>query len=41
MVAEREKVVAATEERIAANSVSDGIWTVGVDIEPGTYRTSE
>ena len=28
-----------TEEQIAARPVREGTWTVGVDIEPGTYRT--
>lgn len=38
-VKEREEAVTVTEEQIAARSVGPGIWTVGVDIEPGTYRT--
>jgi hypothetical protein len=37
----REQAVTETENRIAANSVPSGTWTVGVDIEPGTYRTAE
>lgn len=37
---EREAAVTATEQRQAANQVGDGVWTVGVDIEPGTYRTT-
>jgi hypothetical protein len=36
----REQTVSATEQQIAANSIEEGIWTVGVDVEPGTYRTS-
>lgn len=28
-------------EAVEANSVSDGIWTVGTDIEPGTYRATD
>ena len=40
-VAAREKAVTAVEDRIAATSIGDGIWTVGVDVEPGTYRTKE
>src|SRR4051812_20542337 len=40
-VAAREAAVTATEKQIAANSVSEGTWTVGVDIAPGTYRTSQ
>ena len=38
---ERETAVIATEEHIVATQISNGIWTVGVDIEPGTYRTVE
>jgi len=37
----REQAVTAVENQIAATSISHGIWTVGVDIEPGTYRTAE
>jgi hypothetical protein len=40
-LAEREKAVTATEQQIAANSIGQGTWTVGRDIEPGTYRTRE
>jgi hypothetical protein len=40
-VADREAAVAATEQRIAETSIPQGIWTVGLDIEPGTYRTAE
>lgn len=40
-VAEREVAVSKTEDQIAANTISEGIWTVGVDIKPGTYRTKE
>ena len=40
-VAEREEAVAAIEQRIVQTSIGTGIWTVGVDIEPGTYRTAE
>jgi len=40
-VAEREAAVSKTEDQVAANTISEGIWTVGVDIEPGTYRTKE
>jgi hypothetical protein len=36
----REDAVTKTEQAIAANTVTDGIWTVGVDIEPGTYRAT-
>jgi hypothetical protein len=40
-VAAREAAVTAVEAQVAANSIGEGIWTVGVDIEPGTYRTAE
>jgi hypothetical protein len=40
-LAEREAAVSATEQRVAANTITEGTWTVGVDIEPGTYRTKE
>jgi hypothetical protein len=40
-VAEREAAVTATEQQIAANTITEGMWTVGIDIEPGTYRTTE
>ena len=35
---EREAAIIETEEQVAANTVGDGVWVVGVDIEPGTYR---
>ena len=38
-VAAREAAVTGAEQQAAANQVGDGIWTVGRDIEPGTYRT--
>ncbi|WP_448073850.1 hypothetical protein [Georgenia yuyongxinii] len=40
-LAERESTITATEEQVAASQIGNGIWTVGVDIEPGTYRTAE
>ncbi|HLV06005.1 MAG TPA: hypothetical protein VKY79_15630 [Actinomycetaceae bacterium] len=40
-VEEREAAVAATEDRIAETQIHNGIWTVGVDIEAGTYRVAE
>ncbi|WP_075012329.1 hypothetical protein [Geodermatophilus obscurus] len=39
-VAAREAAVAVVEEQVAANSIGEGTWTVGVDVQPGTYRTS-
>lgn len=41
VVAEREAAVAGVEQQIAATSIGEGMWTVGVDVEPGTYRTAE
>ncbi|WP_155855321.1 hypothetical protein [Actinotalea ferrariae] len=38
---EREAAVTQTEEAVAAGRVEIGTWTVGVDIQPGTYRTAE
>ncbi len=38
-LAEREAAVAAVEQRIASTSIGQGTWTVGRDVEPGTYRT--
>lgn len=35
----REKEVKAAENRKAQNSIDDGIWQVGVDFVPGTYRS--
>lgn len=41
-VKKREEAVTAAEKTKAANTVREGTWTVGADIEPGTYRaTSE
>lgn len=37
----REEAVTGAEAEQAANTVGDGIWTVGVDIEPGTYRATD
>lgn len=36
----REEAVTGAEKEKAANTVSDGTWTVGRDITPGTYRSS-
>ncbi|WP_255769466.1 hypothetical protein [Pseudarthrobacter sulfonivorans] len=36
----REEAVTGAEKAKAANTVSDGTWTVGADIEPGTYRAA-
>lgn len=36
----REKAVGTAEAEAAANTVSDGTWTVGEDIKPGTYRAT-
>ena len=36
----REEAVTGAEKAKAANTVGDGTWTVGTDIEPGTYRAA-
>lgn len=38
-VTAREKAVGAAEAQVQAATVEDGTWTVGNDIQPGTYRT--
>lgn len=39
-VKKREEAVTAAEKEKAANTVSDGTWTVGKDIAAGTYRAT-
>lgn len=39
-VKKREEAVTAAEKTQAANTIKEGTWTVGVDLEPGTYRAS-
>ncbi|BCW78850.1 hypothetical protein [Arthrobacter sp. NicSoilC5] len=39
-VKKREDAVTGAEKAKAANTVADGTWTVGSDIEPGTYRAA-
>jgi hypothetical protein len=39
-LAEREAAVSETETNIAEGTITEGIWTVGVDIAPGTYRAT-
>lgn len=39
-VKKREEAVTAAEKEKAANTVSDGTWTVGKDITAGTYRAT-
>jgi hypothetical protein len=39
-VKKREDAVTGAEKTKAANTVADGTWTVGSDIEPGTYRAA-
>ncbi|SDP47828.1 hypothetical protein SAMN05660199_04004 [Klenkia soli] len=38
-IAAREAAVSATEAVIAANTVGPGTYVVGVDMQPGTYRS--
>ena len=40
-VAAREQAVAVVEQRVAATSIGQGTWTVGRDVEPGTYRAAQ
>jgi len=39
-VKKREDAVSAVEQQKAANTVGDGTWVVGKDIEAGTYRAN-
>ncbi|WP_454697845.1 hypothetical protein [Arthrobacter humicola] len=39
-VKKREEAVTSAEKTKAANTIKEGTWTVGVDLEPGTYRTN-
>lgn len=39
-VATREAAVSAAEQRVAETTITEGTWTVGRDIEPGTYSTA-
>lgn len=39
-VKKREEAITAAEKTQAANTIKEGTWTVGVDLEPGTYRTT-
>lgn len=36
----RQAAIEETEAGIEASTVTDGVWTVGVDVAPGTYRAS-
>jgi hypothetical protein len=37
----REAAVTGAEKTAAANTITEGIWTIGKDIVPGTYRTAK
>lgn len=39
-VIEREAAVAGAEQQVADSTIREGRWTVGVDVEPGSYRVS-
>lgn len=39
-VKKREESITAAEKTKAANTIKEGTWTVGVDLEPGTYRAN-
>lgn len=36
----REAEIAQTEQRIEQNSFGNGVWEVGVDVQPGKYKTA-
>lgn len=40
-VKRRENAVAKQERTIARNTIGEGDWAVGVDVQAGTYRTTE
>lgn len=40
-VKKREDAVTGAEAKKEANTIREGTWTVGVDIQPGTYRVAE
>ena len=40
-VAAREKAVTNVEKKIEASQVTDGTWSVGSDVQPGIYRTTD
>lgn len=40
-VAAREKKAAAVEKKVEASQITDGTWSVGSDVQPGTYRTTD
>ncbi|WP_216216256.1 hypothetical protein [Amycolatopsis aidingensis] len=37
----RAAAISEAERAVAANTVGDGVWVVGVDVEPGTYRATD
>ncbi|MCC9204136.1 hypothetical protein [Arthrobacter sp. zg-Y769] len=39
-VKKRESAVTSAEKQKAANTISDGTWTVGSNVSPGTYTTA-
>jgi hypothetical protein len=40
-VKKREDAVTGAEAKKEANTIREGTWTVGVDVQPGTYRVAE
>lgn len=40
-VKKREDAVTQQEKVQAQNSITEGSWAVGVDVQPGAYRTKE
>ena len=37
----REERISGAEKSIKRNTITDGIWQVGVDFDPGTYRSDQ
>jgi hypothetical protein len=40
-IASQAAALTSAQQSVAANSIGEGTWTVGADISPGTYRTSD
>ena len=40
-VKRRENAVTKQERTVARNTIGEGDWAVGVDVQAGTYRTTE
>jgi hypothetical protein len=40
-VKQREDAATQQEKVVAQNTITEGNWAVGIDVQPGTYRTKE